>query len=111
MLTDLPPEEADPYLDTLRGRGLDTIFLAAPTTSPARMKKVAAASRGFIYLISRAGVTGAQEALPVGRAIGKWAAVIPSLTLTNPSEQDVGGIAPPSTSDRQAADLKRRSWR
>lgn len=63
LLTDLPPEESAPYLPPLRKRGLDTIFLASPTTSAGRLKRIAEASTGFIYLISRAGVTGQQSSV------------------------------------------------
>lgn len=63
LLTDLTPEESHPYLPPLRERGLDTIFLASPTTTSVRMKRIAEVSSGFIYLISRAGVTGEQNQL------------------------------------------------
>lgn len=63
LVTDLTPEEAAEYRATLHAHGLDTIFLAAPTSTDARLAKIAAASSGFLYLISRAGVTGAREAL------------------------------------------------
>jgi tryptophan synthase alpha chain len=58
LVTDLPPEEATDWLTFLRAADLDTIFLAAPTSPDARLQKVAAASRGFVYAISRTGVTG-----------------------------------------------------
>ncbi|MFY9804995.1 MAG: tryptophan synthase subunit alpha [Candidatus Acidiferrales bacterium] len=64
LVTDLTPEEAAEYRATLQAQGLDTIFLAAPTSTDARLAQIAAASSGFLYLISRAGVTGAREALP-----------------------------------------------
>ena len=64
LATDLTPEEADEYRATLQAHGLDTIFLAAPTSTDARLERIARASSGFLYLISRAGVTGAREALP-----------------------------------------------
>ena len=48
----------------MHANGLDTIFLVAPTSTNARIEKIAHASSGFLYLISRAGVTGAREALP-----------------------------------------------
>jgi tryptophan synthase alpha chain len=66
LLTDLPPEESDAFLPAFRSESLDTIFLASPTTSPARLQKIAAYSSGFIYLISRAGVTGESDALSDG---------------------------------------------
>jgi tryptophan synthase alpha chain len=64
LATDLTPEEAEEYRATIRAHGLDTIFLAAPTSTDARLALIAQASTGFLYLISRAGVTGAREALP-----------------------------------------------
>jgi tryptophan synthase alpha chain len=66
LATDLTPEESEDYRRILRGHGLDTIFLAAPTSSEERLRKIAAVSSGFLYLISRAGVTGEREALPEG---------------------------------------------
>ncbi|MBZ5501336.1 MAG: tryptophan synthase subunit alpha [Acidobacteriia bacterium] len=64
LATDLTPEEAEDYRAAMRAHGLDTIFLAAPTSTDARLEKIAAVSSGFLYLISRTGVTGAREALP-----------------------------------------------
>jgi tryptophan synthase alpha chain len=63
LVTDLPPEEADAWLAVARPAGLDTIFLAAPTSSDERLRRIAGASRGFVYAISRTGVTGEREAL------------------------------------------------
>ena len=48
----------------MHARGLDTIFLAAPTSTDERLAKIAEFSSGFLYLISRTGVTGTREALP-----------------------------------------------
>ncbi len=64
LVTDLTPEEAGEYRAILRAHNLDTIFLAAPTSTEARLAKIAAASSGFLYLISRIGVTGTRDALP-----------------------------------------------
>ncbi|MBZ5541331.1 MAG: tryptophan synthase subunit alpha [Acidobacteriia bacterium] len=63
LVTDLTPEESADYRRILAARGLDTIFLAAPTSTDERLAKIAACTSGFLYLISRTGVTGAQEAL------------------------------------------------
>jgi tryptophan synthase alpha chain len=63
LATDLPPEESDDYRRIL-AHHLDTIFLGAPTSTDERLAKIAACSSGFLYLISRAGVTGAKDALP-----------------------------------------------
>jgi tryptophan synthase alpha chain len=64
LITDLTPEEAADYSKIVRSRGLDTIFLAAPTTSDERFVRIAQASSGFLYLISRTGVTGARDSMP-----------------------------------------------
>ena len=64
LITDLPMEEADGYLSEMRKRNLATVFLAAPTSTDARLKQIAKASTGFVYAVSRTGVTGAQKQLP-----------------------------------------------
>ena len=63
LVTDLPPEEADDWLRAARPCGLDTVFLASPTSPADRLKRVAKASRGFVYALSRTGVTGEQSSL------------------------------------------------
>ena len=63
LVTDLPPEEADPWLAEARRAGLDTVFLASPTSPDERLRRVAADTRGFVYAISRTGVTGERDAL------------------------------------------------
>jgi tryptophan synthase alpha chain len=68
LLTDLSVEEAEPYTAAMRRAGLDTVFLAAPTSTERRLKLVAEFSTGFIYLISRTGVTGERTALSDGVA-------------------------------------------
>lgn len=64
LATDLTPEEAVEYRTMLHTRGLDTIFLAAPTSTDTRLALIAECSTGFLYLISRTGVTGERAALP-----------------------------------------------
>ena len=64
LITDLTPEESDDHRRILAAHHLDTIFLGAPTSTDERLAKIAAASSGFLYLISRTGVTGAKDALP-----------------------------------------------
>lgn len=64
LLTDLPVEEASDYLREMRRNELATVFLAAPTSTDERLKRIAAASSGFIYAVSRTGVTGARQQLP-----------------------------------------------
>jgi len=64
LITDLTPEESTDYRRALATHHLDTIFLAAPTSDDDRLQKISAVSSGFLYLISRTGVTGAKDALP-----------------------------------------------
>ena len=64
LATDLTPEESEEYRRILAAHHLDTIFLGAPTSTDERLAKIAACSSGFLYLISRTGVTGAKDALP-----------------------------------------------
>jgi tryptophan synthase alpha chain len=64
LATDLTPEESADYRRILAAHHLDTIFLGAPTSTDERLTKIAAVSSGFLYLISRTGVTGAKDALP-----------------------------------------------
>jgi tryptophan synthase alpha chain len=64
LITDLTPEESDEYRHVLTAHNLDTIFLGAPTSTDERLAKIAKVSSGFLYLISRTGVTGAKDALP-----------------------------------------------
>jgi tryptophan synthase alpha chain len=64
LITDLTPEESEDYRRNLAAHHLDTIFLGAPTSTDERLSKIAAVSSGFLYLISRTGVTGAKDALP-----------------------------------------------
>ncbi|RRA50003.1 tryptophan synthase subunit alpha [Acidipila sp. EB88] len=63
LLTDMIVEEADAYLAAMARHSLAPIFLAAPTSPDARLEKIARVSRGFVYVISRVGITGAQAAL------------------------------------------------
>lgn len=64
LATDLTVEESDQYCAVMRAHGLDTIFLAAPTSTDERLARIGKASSGFLYLISRTGVTGTRDALP-----------------------------------------------
>jgi tryptophan synthase alpha chain len=63
LITDITPEERGDYREAMVSRGLDTIFLAAPTSTDERLKLIAKSSSGFLYLISRNGVTGAKDQL------------------------------------------------
>jgi tryptophan synthase alpha chain len=61
LVTDLSPEESGEFASELRARDLDMIFLVAPTSTDERLKLVAERASGFIYAVSRAGVTGTRE--------------------------------------------------
>jgi tryptophan synthase alpha chain len=64
LITDLPTEEADLYIEQMRKRNLATVFLAAPTSTDKRLTQIATFSRGFVYAVSRTGVTGARQQWP-----------------------------------------------
>ncbi len=63
LVTDLSVEEAGPHVEIMRANALDTVFLAAPTSTDQRLRLVAEYSTGFVYLVSRTGVTGEKERL------------------------------------------------
>src|SRR5665213_1605088 len=63
LITDVTPEEAGEYRAAMAARGLDTIFLAAPTSTDERLTLISKATSGFLYLISRTGVTGTKDQL------------------------------------------------
>lgn len=78
LLTDLSVEEAEPYTGAMRQAGLDTVFLAAPTSTPRRLELVAKYSSGFIYLVSRTGVTG--ERITVSDSVGPLVSAMRAVT-------------------------------
>jgi tryptophan synthase alpha chain len=78
LLTDLSVEEAEPYIHVMREAGLDTVFLAAPTSSRRRLELVAKYSTGFVYLVSRTGVTG--ERASVSDSVGPLVAEMRAIT-------------------------------
>jgi tryptophan synthase alpha chain len=63
IATDLVPEEADDFKAVLEAAGIETVFLAAPTSSDERLRRIAEASSGFVYAVSRTGVTGVRQSL------------------------------------------------
>ncbi len=77
IVPDLPPEEASALDTACRANELDLIFLAAPTSTPERLRKIAEATRGFLYLVSVTGVTGAraQMANDLGAFVARVRAV------------------------------------
>jgi tryptophan synthase alpha chain len=66
LITDLIPEEAGPWIAAFRDQRIDMIFLVAPTTSDERLIRIAQQASGFIYAVSRSGVTGARHEMPRG---------------------------------------------
>jgi tryptophan synthase alpha chain len=63
LAIDMTIEESERYVDAVSKAGLNTVFLAAPTSSEERLRKIAAASTGFLYAVSRTGVTGERQEL------------------------------------------------
>ncbi len=63
LVTDLTLEEAGEYIGCMRSRGLATVFLAAPTSTDQRLRRIAKACSGFVYAVSRTGVTGERQEL------------------------------------------------
>lgn len=78
LLTDLSVEEAGAFMQPLRAAGLDTVFLAAPTSTERRLKLVSEYSTGFVYLVSRTGVTGERSAL--SDSLGELVATMRTVT-------------------------------
>lgn len=64
LITDLPPEEATDWINASQRCGLDTVFLLAPTSTDERIRMVVNASSGFIYCVSRTGITGERDKMP-----------------------------------------------
>ena len=97
LITDLPTEEAEGYVDEMRGRNLATVFLAAPTSTTARLSQIAKLSTGFVYAVSRTGTTGEQTPMPedaprlVGR-IRKLTALPVAVGFGISTRQQVRGV-------------------
>lgn len=64
IISDLTPEEASPWIEASQRAGLDTVFLVAPTSTDERIAAVAQQATGFVYAVSRTGVTGAHQSAP-----------------------------------------------
>jgi len=73
IATDLPPEEAEPWIAAARKHNVGTVFLLAPTSTDERLRHACELATGFIYCVSRLGVTGARETVPadLGELIGR----------------------------------------
>ena len=92
VIPDLPPEEAEGFCAIARQCGLATIFLAAPTSSPERLRRIARASEGFIYYVSLTGTTGVRDQLP-----SEWLHGVRQLKLITTKPICVGfGISTPA---------------
>ncbi len=82
VVPDLPFDEIGDYVPLAKGRGLDAVLLAAPTSTPARMKAIASQTSGFLYLVSLTGVTGARadvqrSTVELVRSAKRYAAKVP----------------------------------
>ena len=66
IVPDMPVEEAEPVTGWLRSASLDTVFMVAPTTAPARMEQIAERTTGFVYCVTLTGITGVRKELPSG---------------------------------------------
>jgi tryptophan synthase alpha chain len=66
IVVDLPPEEGQVFYSAVRAAGVDSILLASPTTTATRMARLVEETRGFLYYVSRTGVTGARDSLAEG---------------------------------------------
>jgi len=66
IVPDMPVEESEPVASWLRAAALDTIYMVAPTTTPARMASICERSTGFVYCVTLTGITGARKELPPG---------------------------------------------
>jgi tryptophan synthase alpha chain len=64
IISDLVPDEAEAWAEASAAAGIDTVFLVAPTSTDARIDEVAARTTGFVYAVSRTGVTGAENQVP-----------------------------------------------
>ena len=64
LIADLPPAEGEAWCDAAAEHGLSTVFLVAPTTTPERFTRIVQCTTGFVYVLSRMGVTGERETLP-----------------------------------------------
>jgi tryptophan synthase alpha chain len=82
LIVDLTADEADGYVQAMRGQNLDTVFLASPTSTDARLERAAELSTGFFYLISRTGVTGERtDTASSGKVLAERAHKLTSLPL------------------------------
>jgi tryptophan synthase alpha chain len=83
LVTDLPPEEGRGFASVLKSAGLDPVYLLAPTSPDDRLRRAGSLSRGFVYLVSRSGVTGARASLPpdLSALVARVRRAVPRLPL------------------------------
>ena len=83
LVTDLPPEEGRGFASILKSAKLDPVYLVAPTSPDERIRRAGSLSRGFLYVVSRAGITGARTELPEGLAalVGRVREQVPRLPV------------------------------
>lgn len=101
IVPDLPPEEAEGFGELARARGVATVFLLAPTSTPARVQAALGVATGFLYFVSVTGVTGARTELPVDlsaklaevRAESRLPVVVGFGVSTPEQARTLGGIA------------------
>ncbi len=102
LLTDASVEEAADYVRAMHAQGLDTVFLGAPTSSERRLKLIAEYSSGFIYLVSRTGVTGEQTSVSASvaplvnrmRAVSSLPLAVGFGVSTPEQVAEIGRVAP-----------------
>lgn len=99
LLTDLNIEEADQYVAQMRARGLDCVFLVTQTTPSERIVRIANYCSGFVYVVSRAGVTGvrssmADEALPLLRRTRKTTSLPLAIGFGLSRKEHMEAVAP-----------------
>lgn len=99
VVPDLPADDASGMGEAIRAAGLDLVYLAAPTSTPARLKAIAKAATGFIYVVSVAGVTGERKAFD-----SRLAATVAELRKSAKVPLAIGfGISSPETAKEAAA--------
>jgi tryptophan synthase alpha chain len=83
LVTDLPPEEGRGFASILKSAKLDPVYLVAPTSPDERIRRAGSLSRGFLYVVSRAGITGTRTELPEGLAalVGRVREQVPRLPV------------------------------
>jgi len=83
LVTDLPPEEGRGFASILKSAKLDPVYLVAPTSPDERIRRAGSLSRGFLYVVSRAGITGTRAELPEGLSalVGRVRENVPRLPV------------------------------